>query len=104
MRIGYVLTDFPVLSETFIRREINALCCAGHRLFVYAARRHHHPLVPEVDAPRLVIREVPFQHDLAALTRAVQTDGIEHLHSGLMLAAQRVAYGTAGALEIPFTL
>jgi glycosyltransferase involved in cell wall biosynthesis len=35
---------------------------------------------------------------------AVQSDGIEHLHSSLMIAAQRAANEVADLLQIPFTL
>ena len=36
MRIGYVLMEFPPLTETFIRREIAALCRQGDTVVVYA--------------------------------------------------------------------
>jgi glycosyltransferase involved in cell wall biosynthesis len=104
MRIGYVLTNFPPLSETFIRREILALCRAGHRVFVYTNYRHHDPLVPEPQEPNLVVHNIRFQRDLSALVRAAQADGIEHLHSSLMLAAHRATYAAAQSLHTPFSL
>jgi glycosyltransferase involved in cell wall biosynthesis len=104
MRIGYILSSFPPLSETFIRREILALRAAGHRMFVYTHRLYHDPLVPDLSESELVIRQIPFLKDAAALVRAVQADGIEHLHSSLMIAAQRSTYQVACKLQIPFSL
>ncbi|HEX8117412.1 MAG TPA: glycosyltransferase, partial [Pyrinomonadaceae bacterium] len=104
LRIGYVLLNFPPLSETFIRREVLELCRRGHRVFVYALYRHHDPLVPEPSEPRLTVREVDFRHNPEALAAAIRDDNVEHLHSSLMLAAQRAAYRAARSLQIPFTL
>ncbi|MFX0194488.1 MAG: glycosyltransferase [Candidatus Hodarchaeota archaeon] len=104
MRIGYVLTDFPVLTETFIRREIQALCQAGHRVFVYTNRQHWNPFVPQQSEPTLVIREIPFLSKPAALVRAAQDDGVEHLHASLMIAAHRAAHRAARSLQTLFTL
>jgi glycosyltransferase involved in cell wall biosynthesis len=104
MRIGYVLLSFPPLSETFIRREVVGLCRAGHRVFVYCDYRFHDPLVAEPPDPNLVVRQVSFQRHPAALVEAAREDGIEHLHSSLMLAAHRASYAAAQALQTPFTL
>jgi dTDP-4-amino-4,6-dideoxygalactose transaminase/glycosyltransferase involved in cell wall biosynthesis len=103
MRIGYVLTNFSPLSESFIRREVLALCRAGQRVFVYTNERHTEALVGELSDPHLLIREVPFMSDPAALAKAVFDDGIEHLHGSLMSAAHRAAFTAARALQIPFT-
>ncbi|HWS90082.1 MAG TPA: aminotransferase class I/II-fold pyridoxal phosphate-dependent enzyme [Pyrinomonadaceae bacterium] len=104
MRIGYVLQNFPALSETFIRREVAELCRAGHRVFVYTIFRHHDPLVREPAEPRLTVREIDFRRHPEALAAAVREDNVEHLHSSLMFLAQRAAYETARSLQIPFTL
>ncbi len=104
MRIGYVLTDFPPLSETFIRREILQLCKAGHQVFVYTRRRHHDPLVPEPLDPRLEIREIEFFHSCAGLAKAARSDGIEHFHGSLMQAAHLAAHTAANDLKVPFSL
>lgn len=103
MRIGYVLTNFSPLSESFIRREVLALCRAGQRVFVYTNERHDETLVGELSDPHLLVREVPFMSDPAALAKAVFDDGIEHLHGSLMSAAHRAAFTAARALQIPFT-
>jgi dTDP-4-amino-4,6-dideoxygalactose transaminase/glycosyltransferase involved in cell wall biosynthesis/ubiquinone/menaquinone biosynthesis C-methylase UbiE len=104
MRIGYILTDFSPLSESFIRREVLALCREGHRVFVYTNRRHYDPQVSELSDPHLLIREVPFLSDADALSKAVFEDGIEHLHGSLMSAAHHAAFATARTLQTPFTL
>ena len=103
MRIGYVLTNFSPLSESFIRREVLALCRAGQRVFVYTNQRHDEELVGALADPHLVVREVPFMSDPAALPKAVFDDGVEHLHASLMSAAHRAAFNAARALQIPFT-
>ena len=104
MRIGYVLTNFSPLSESFIRREILALCDAGHRVFVYAHSKHYDAQVPEPRHRNLVVREVPFLRDPTTLTRAAFDDGVEHLHGSLMSLAHRAAFTAARTLQLPFTL
>ena len=104
MRIGYVLWNFPALSETFIRREVSELCRAGHAVFVYTQFLHRDPLVGDVGAPRLTVRAVDFRRDCESLVRAAREDAVEHLHSGLMLSAELAAVRAARALQIPFTL
>lgn len=45
LRIVYFLMRYPVVSQTFIRREIEALCRQGHDITVWAIWdfREHHP-------------------------------------------------------------
>jgi dTDP-4-amino-4,6-dideoxygalactose transaminase/glycosyltransferase involved in cell wall biosynthesis/SAM-dependent methyltransferase len=104
MRIGYVVNDFPALSETFIRREILALCERGEMVFVYAHYRHHDPRVADPVHPRLVVRQVPFLHSPAELAQAIFQDCVEHLHGTLMADAQFAAWAAARELSIPFTI
>jgi glycosyltransferase involved in cell wall biosynthesis len=104
MRIGYVVTNFSPLSESFIRREVLALCDAGHRVFVYTNRRVRDPRAPEPQHQNLTVREISFAVDLKQLTSAAAEDGVEHLHGTLMSAAHRAAFGAAKSLQIPFTL
>lgn len=104
MRIGYVVTNFSPLSESFIRREVLALCDAGHHVFVYTHRRVCDPRVPEPQHPNLTVREVPFAVDLKQLTRVAAEDGVEHLHGTLMSASHRAAFTAARSLPVPFTL
>lgn len=104
MRIGYVLTNFSPLSETFIRREVLALCNAGHQVFVYTQYRHNDPLAPEPRNPRLVVREIQFKSNLSMLVETARSDGIEHLHSSLMINAHRATHAAARVLQTPFTL
>lgn len=104
MRLGYVLTNFPALSETFIRREILELCRLGHQVFVYANYRHHDPRVPEPQELMLVVRQVSFLNHFSELVQAIRADGVEHLHGSLMVAAQRATHAAAESLQIPFTV
>jgi len=106
MRIGYVLLEFPILTETFIRREILALQQAGNSLFVYAHRRHDDPLVSGLADSGITIREVPFdaQRQPAGLIQAIQQDAVGHIHSSLTIPAHMAAYHAARALQIPFSI
>lgn len=38
--IGYVLSEFPVLSESFVGTEMRAMRACGHRVFPLVLRRH----------------------------------------------------------------
>jgi glycosyltransferase involved in cell wall biosynthesis len=104
MRIGYVLTDFPPLSETFIRREVLALCAAGESVFVYTHRNDVDPLVSQPTHPGLTVRCLPFLRDLSALVTAARQDGVDHLHGSLMLSAQEATFAAARELGIPFSI
>lgn len=104
MRIGYVLSNFPPISETFIRREILALCDLGHRVFVYPRSLHSNPKVEPPRSPRLKVRQVSWHASVAALVEAARADGVEHLHGSLMLSAQMATYAAARELELPFSI
>lgn len=103
MRIGYVLWNFPPLTETFIRREVLALCDDGHRVTIYTHYIHQSAQTPAVTHPNLTVRRVSLTAR-TALAAAVREDGIEHLRSSLMAVAHRACYETARALQIPFSL
>jgi glycosyltransferase involved in cell wall biosynthesis/ubiquinone/menaquinone biosynthesis C-methylase UbiE len=104
MRIGYVVTNFSPLSESFIRREVLALCDAGHRVFVYTCHRARDARSPEPQHRNLTVREPSFLVSPARLIRAAADDEVEHLHATLMSAAHRAAFTAARSLQIPFTL
>src|SRR5262245_41249329 len=104
MRIGFVVTHFSPLSESFIRREVLALCDLGHRVFVYADCLYYEPQAEVPSHPNLTIRNVPFLSNHNALARAVFDDGIDHLHGSLMAAAHRATLITARELQTLFTL
>src|SRR5687768_1555644 len=48
-RIGYVLSEYPKISHTFIRREINALESAGIRVERFAIRGSNEDLPDPAD-------------------------------------------------------
>jgi glycosyltransferase involved in cell wall biosynthesis len=102
MRLGVVVTDFPVLSETFVTREVLGLCAIGFDVYVYAGAVHTDPLVRRPTHANLTVREIPFL-GADALVRTARDDGIDHLHSSLMAAAHRAAFEAARALDITFT-
>lgn len=103
MRIGYVLENFSPLSESFIRREILALCRADCQVFVYVGREHYGPRVPEPRHANLFTREGPISN-VNLLTKAAFADGIEHLHGSLMSSAHRATFAAARVAQVPFTL
>src|SRR5262245_5714339 len=105
MRIGIVVTHFSPLSESFVRREVLALCELGHRVFVYADCLYYEPQAKIPTHPNLTIREVHFLTDPKALTRVVfDDDGIDHLQGSLMAAAHRATMVAARELQTFFTL
>lgn len=104
MRIGYVLMEFPPLTETFIRRETAALCRGGDSVFVYADSLVRDPLVPASLEPALHVREVPFQGSALEVAEQARLDGVEHLHGSLMSTAHRATRAAAHALGISYTV
>jgi glycosyltransferase involved in cell wall biosynthesis/ubiquinone/menaquinone biosynthesis C-methylase UbiE len=104
VRIGYILTDFPVLSETFIRREAEALVSAGNRVFVYTNNHHGGSLASDPLDPGLVVRGVPFLRHPERLVKAARADGIEHLHGSLMSASHRATQMAAMSLHTLYTI
>src|SRR5262249_15194442 len=104
MIIGYVATDFPVMTETFIRREAAAIAASGHTDIVLADRVWPASEFTELGCPTLSIREVPFVSDASALTAAAREAGVEHLHGCLTTASHKAAHLAASRLRIPFTI
>jgi glycosyltransferase involved in cell wall biosynthesis len=66
MTIGYILWEFPVLSETFILREIEGLLQLGIPLHIYAFRR---PLAESVvlHEPHILMEQTTYFTAAAAL-------------------------------------
>jgi len=104
MRIGYVLSNFPPLSETFIRREVLALCDLGHEVYVFAHRVEIDPRVGSPIHPGLRVRHLPFLSDIGLLSRAAMDEGIEHFHGSLMIHPQLAAWQAARVARIPFSI
>ncbi|SDC34152.1 hypothetical protein SAMN05216174_1011083 [Actinokineospora iranica] len=104
MRIGYVLMEFPPLTETFIRREIAALCGRGDSVVVYAEALVDHPLSVTAPGPGLTVRHVPFQRRPGDLSAAARRDGVAHLHGSLKSDSHRATQAAANALGLPYTI
>jgi dTDP-4-amino-4,6-dideoxygalactose transaminase/glycosyltransferase involved in cell wall biosynthesis/SAM-dependent methyltransferase len=104
VRIGYVVTNFPPVSETFVRREANALCALGHQVTIYTNRLHHEPEIMGTLHEALQVKQVSFAASITALTSAVVQDGIEHLHGSLMYHAHQACFAAAVAAQVPFSL
>lgn len=104
MRLGYVVSNFPPLSETFIRREVLALCDLGHTVFVYAHHLEIDPRVGRVVHPNLRVRGMPFLHAPDLLATAFVEDAIEHAHGTLMANPQFAAWRAAREAGVPFSI
>ena len=103
MHIGFVLRNFPPLSETFIRREIQGLLEFGHRVTVFACHLAKDPRVSF--APEgLEARRVNFLKSPRDLTTAVRKTDVQHLHSSLELTAHEATWRCAVELGLPFSL
>ena len=53
MNVGYLTTEYPAVSHTFIRREIHALEALGLTVLPMAVRPSEHPLVEPADFQEL---------------------------------------------------
>jgi len=49
MRVGYLVNQYPKISHTFIRSEINSLEDAGVQVVRYSMRRTREKLVDQLD-------------------------------------------------------
>lgn len=57
MRIGYILLQFPVVSETFIVNELAELTNKGHEIYVFSLLHPEEQIIhPEVEKYRLLER------------------------------------------------
>lgn len=104
MRIGYVVQNFPALSETFIRREVLALCERGHRVFVYVQYRHSGRNLETPSHPNLTVRQISWREHNKALVDSVRADAIEHLHGTLMHEAHLATHAAAEAAQVMFSI
>lgn len=71
--IAYVLTDFPVLSETFIGNEIRAMEAHGHRVMPFVFRLRDGPSQPgdgEIAARARTLASIPAGQGLRMLPLA----------------------------------
>lgn len=77
MRIAFLVSEFPNLSETFILDQITGLIGCGHEVDIYADRRGNMAAVhPEVERLRLVERTCYWDVDPSLPRRAVKGAGL----------------------------
>lgn len=63
MRIAFIVTEFPTLSETFILNQISGLIDRGHQVDIYAKRlRYDSKIHPIVDRYKLLKNTYYFPH------------------------------------------
>lgn len=99
----YVLSSFPVLSETFVSNEIRAMRAAGHRIVPLTIRDHQGACQPEDEALKPGIQRLEDLPRTASMLRALMAPrrcakawsyiaGQQSLpRRSLLLAAARVA-------------
>ena len=108
MRLLYVLDRFPVLSETFVVREVRGLLAAGDDVVVYA-RRGGEPGVAD-DLRELVVRPrralargaLRVAGEAAWLAKAVRADRA-HAHFAFGSASVALLYGRLTGVPASFT-
>lgn len=71
LSVLYVLSSFPVLSETFVSNEIRAMRALGHKVVPLTIRDHHGPCQPEDEALKPGIQRLEDLPRLTAMLRAV---------------------------------
>ncbi len=73
LKLLYVLSAFPVLSETFVSNEIRAMRALGHTVVPLTIRDHHGPCQPEDEALKPGIRRLEDLPRATAMLRAVMS-------------------------------
>ena len=98
LRIGYVIWDFPALSQTFVSSEIELLIERGYDVHVYHHTEPDHRARMGRDVPSFKVR------DDEDLVRLVSDHGRTVLHSHFVYpAVTRLTWPAAVNAGIPFT-
>jgi glycosyltransferase involved in cell wall biosynthesis len=71
LAVLYVLSSFPVLSETFVSNEIRAMRALGHKVVPLTIRDHQGPCQPEDEALKPGIQRLEDLPRVTAMLRAV---------------------------------
>lgn len=71
LNLLYVLSSFPVLSETFVSNEIRAMRALGHKVVPLTIRDHHGPCQPEDEALKPGIQRLEDLPRILAMLRAL---------------------------------
>jgi glycosyltransferase involved in cell wall biosynthesis len=98
LRIGYVVWDWPALSQTFVLNELRQLLAAGHDVVVYYMVPADQPA--EVDFPIEVHQVGDHEH----LVRLLREHGRQVMHSPFAYpSTTRLVWPAAQATGVPFT-
>ena len=98
LRIGYVLWDYPALSQTFVLSEIEQLVANGHDVHVYFHVAPDRAAGLDFEVPAFQVAD---PNELAAL---LVEHGRTMLHSHFAYpAVTRLTYPAAVAAGMPFT-
>jgi len=97
-RIGYVLWDYPALSQSFVLAEIRALSLAGYDVHVYSHVEPDRAAELDFDVPTHRVENA--EH----LTEQIRAHKRTIIHSHFAYpAVTRLAYPAAVAAGVPFT-
>lgn len=98
LRLGYVIWDFPALSQTFVINEIRRLRESGYDVNVYFHTAPDRAAVLDFDVPTFQV------DDADDLAKKIKAHGRTMLHSHFVYpAVTRLTYPAALAAGVPFT-
>ena len=94
MRIGYLATEYPAVSHTFIRREIHALEALGLDIVRYTVRRQRSGALKDpVDIAEATKTRVLIEEGKAGLARALTRESINSPRLFRRALQQATQYG-----------
>ena len=120
MKIAYVLSEYPSLSETFIAREIEALRRRGFEIDVWALKAGEGAqLIAELSTAQCLMKPLRrfsssargkyFRHlgkhwaETEAATRKNALADVQHIHAGWSSFPADIAREAAGVLGVPWS-
>lgn len=102
--IGYVLSAFPIHSETFILNEIKYLKEQGYNVVVFSFEESLYPVNFDFDVTHIHFNKT--ENTLDYLIKVVKSCEVDILHSHFVIWAKscNYTYSLASTLNIPFTV